>query len=225
MNTIDFPTEIPIKGRVRVCLELLREQKLKGKIIIDIGSSFGWLEKEISKDGAKKIIGIEPNISAVKFSQRRVKNAEFIVGDALNTTIENNFADIVVLFDVLEHIPKKTELLCLKEANRILKKGGVLLLSTPYDNLFSKLLDPAWYFGHRHYSYGTLRKFLNESGFNTEYIETKGNLFSCLYLIWFYMSKKIFSIKNPVNKFMDKYDDLGFNGKGLLDVFLKGVKK
>ncbi len=51
------------------------------------------------------------------------------------------------------------------EAYRVLKKGGVFYLSTPYDNFFAKIFDPAWYFGHRHYSLNRLKNFAELNGF------------------------------------------------------------
>ena len=39
----DFPANVPIIGRTRICLEMLLDQKINDKVIVDVGSSFGWL--------------------------------------------------------------------------------------------------------------------------------------------------------------------------------------
>ena len=63
-----FTFDMAVSGRVLACLNLLKKYKLKNKTIVDIGSSFGWLEREIlSFDKSVKIIGVEPDPEAVKF--------------------------------------------------------------------------------------------------------------------------------------------------------------
>ena len=57
------------------------------------------------------------------FFAKRVKEATFIKASATKIPISDGTADIVVMFDVLEHVPKSEEKDALKEANRILKKA------------------------------------------------------------------------------------------------------
>jgi SAM-dependent methyltransferase len=53
----------------------------------------------------------------------------FICGDATSLPFEDACFDAVTLFDVLEHIPDDAR--AAKEALRVLKPGGALLVSTP----------------------------------------------------------------------------------------------
>lgn len=223
MSTI-FPKSVPISGRVRVCWELLKDSRIKNKKIVDIGSSFGWLEKEILKEKPKEVIGLEINKEAVDFAIKNVKGAIFIEAGALDLPIKSNYADIVTFFDVIEHIPINTENVALKEINRILKKGGILLLSTPNDHLLSKLLDLAWYFGHRHYNKEKLKKMLNKTGFKIASIESRGSIFSSLYLCWFYIMKRLTGNNQPRNSFIEKLDDDGYKNLGITDVFVIAKK-
>lgn len=219
-----FAKSVAIKGRVRICLELARQQNPKGKTIVDIGSSFGWLEKQLVKLGVKKIIGVESNEAAVKFARSSVPSAKFLVGVALDLPLKNQIADIVTLYDVIEHVPVGTEDKTLKEVNRILKPGGMLLMSTPFDNFWSKILDLAWYFGHRHYSKQTLSRYLKKNGFKVISIETKGSLFSSLYLMWFYVSKRLLNKPDPRNRWIEKMDDKGYDSPGITDLFVVAQK-
>src|SRR5947207_2249900 len=120
----DFPKNVLISGRVKICLDLISKENLKNKIVVDIGSSFGWLEKEIAKINPKKLIGIEMDEGAVNFAKKNIKGVDFLVGTALNLPLEEKFADIVILFDVLEHVPKGTEEQVLDEIDRIIKPNG-----------------------------------------------------------------------------------------------------
>lgn len=214
---------IPIKGRVRACLELLRNQNLKDKIVVDIGSSTGWLEKEVIKD-VQSIIGVEPNLYALRQAQKKVPKAKFLNGDATKIALPNSSVDIVTLFDVIEHVPKRNEEIVLKEAHRILKSDGKLLVSTPNSHLLLNLADPAWYFGHRHYKISEIENLCHRVGFKVKNLEIKGSWWSMLYIIWFYLVKFFLKDKSPRNKFLEDKDDYGYSRKGVFNIFCVAQK-
>lgn len=60
----------------------------------------------------------------------------WIYGDVYDTKLPNSFYDYVVLGEVLEHLdnPEKA----VEEAFRILKKGGILAISTPLEEIKEK---------------------------------------------------------------------------------------
>lgn len=199
-----YTLDIAVSGRVLACLNQLKTYNLKHKVLVDIGSSFGWLEKELlSIEKSIKVIGVEPDAKAVDFSRKNIKNAEFKVGDALKLPIKSNYTDIVTLFDVIEHVPKNTELKALSEVNRVLKKKGLLFLSTPNSQIFMNILDPAFYFGHRHYKFSKLKSLLKKSGFKILKSTIKGGYWFSFYLIWLYITKRITGNFLPRNKFLE----------------------
>ena len=199
-----FTLDMAVSGRVLACLNLLKSYNLKNKTLVDIGSSFGWLEKELlSIDKSIKIVGVEPDKYAVAFSNREIKNAKFFVGDALKLPIKDEFADIATLFDVIEHVPKNKESVALSEVNRILNPKGLLFLSTPNSNFFMNLLDPAFYFGHRHYKLEKLKKLLEENSFKILKSTIKGGFWFSFYLIWLYITKRITGNFLPRNRFLE----------------------
>ncbi len=220
----NFPENVIISGRVEVCLNLVRSQDLRDKVIVDVGSSFGWLEKEIVKLDPKKLIGVEMDREALNFAKAQVKGAEFLEGSALELPLESNFADVVCFFDVLEHVPSGSELQVLNEIKRVLKKDGKLFFSTPNKNLFSNIFDIAWYFGHRHYSKEEIKKLLKKADFKIERIIIRGNILSSLYLTWFYIAKVILNNSQPRSAFFEKLDDLGYKGEGITDIFVIAKK-
>lgn len=206
----NFPSKIPLKGRAKHCVLFTKQLNLQKKVVVDIGSSFGWIEKELLGSGAK-LTGIEPNSDAVEFATKRMgKKAEFILGDALSLPLANESTDIVLFFDVIEHVPSRQELNALKEINRVLKKRGTLLLSTPNDHFINNILDPAWYFGHRHYSFKKLSAFLKKSGFKIQYSGKRGGVLSLLYMIWFYILTTIFKIPQPRNNLFENLYDFSY---------------
>lgn len=199
-----YTLDMAVSGRVLACLNLLKSYNLKYTTLVDVGSSFGWLEKELlSIDKTIKIVGVEPDSKAVFFANKEIKGARFLVGDALRLPIESKFADMATLFDVIEHVPKNKEDVALSEVNRILKPKGLLFLSTPNSNFFMNLLDPAFYFGHRHYKFNNLKNFLNKSGFKIIKSTIKGGYWFSFYLIWLYITKRITGNFLPRNKFLE----------------------
>ena len=57
----------------------------------------------------------------------------YVVGDVYKTTFPSNYFDYVVLGEVIEHLERPTD--AIYEAFRILKKGGILALSTPLEEI------------------------------------------------------------------------------------------
>lgn len=224
-NSFPKNSEIPVVGRFRNCLALLERHPLSGKVLLDVGSSTGLLESKLVNKSLKKIIGIEPNENAVKFAKRNVKGAEFYVGTADNLLVKDKSCDIVTMFDVIEHVPENGERDAFTEAKRVLKKGGIFLLSTPNDNFFTNFLDPAWYFGHRHYKPRRIKKLLVDSGFKILNLEVRGGLWFSFYLIWLYFVKKFYRNRFPRIRFLENLDDKEFSkNNGIHTIFIVAYK-
>ena len=154
---------------------------IKDKKVLDIGCWTGQIEKLAVKDTGT-IIGIDPGRYAIEFAKKNVPKAHFLVGTINSIPFDDSSFDVVLLLEVLEHIPKDTELSGLQEINRILKKDGFLLLTAPNNNFFSILLDPAFFLiGHRHYSYDRLREFLKKSGFEITGFSVRGGFTQVLF--------------------------------------------
>lgn len=215
--------ETPIIGRVRVCLELVRKLDLKGKVLLDVGATFGWLEKELQNDGLKEIIGLEPSQQALEIAKKQLPKVKFIQATADAVPLKNSSVDIITFFDVLEHLPKGSEEQVLKELNRVLKKSGVLLLSTPNNHLIANLADPAYLLGHRHYNHVKLSAMLVKTGFSIREYEVKGGLVSLFALLFFYFCKWVLRIKKPIG-WLNSLDDRDYNQPGLVTIFLIAEK-
>ena len=144
------------------------------------------------------------------------------------TIFKNNYFDIVTAFDVIEHLPKNKEKEMLIQIKKILNKRGKIVISTPYRNLFSNALDPAWYFGHRHYSQNEIQSLLKENGFEIDRIEIKGGFNELISMIVFYIFKWGFRKEMPFKNYFDKNRDYEYNEKinnGFVTLFVRAVRK
>jgi SAM-dependent methyltransferase len=196
------------------------------KIILDIGCSYGWFEKWATENNCRKIIGIEPDVDNIKLLNEAIPNVIFKEGSALKVPVENEFFDIVVMWEVLEHLPKNTEKKALEEILRVLNPGGSFYLSTPNKTFWSCALDPAWWLaGHRHYNVNELNNSLIESGYEIVKIEYGGRFYELFSMILLYIFKWFFRKEIPFKIWFDKKRDAEFlNDKGFTNVFIKARK-
>lgn len=142
-NNKDIYPDVPLNGRNKKSISWFPD---KIENLLDGGCSFGYGTIFYAKY-AKNTFGAEIDKTHYEVAKKRFKNIEFVNTALESTPFEDNFFDVVVLNDVLEHTNDKIQ--TLSELNRIMKKGGVLILSTPHKGLF-QFLDP--------YNYGYFLK-------------------------------------------------------------------
>ena len=106
----------------------LAEYALPGERILDSGCANGrlvniWEEKEID------YFGVDISERLIKIAQLAHPEARFQSTNALNLPFSANFFDKVYSISILHNIPSKSfQLQYLKEAERVLKPGGFLIL-------------------------------------------------------------------------------------------------
>lgn len=115
--------------------EFAREFLKPNWIVLDAacGSGYG---SEILATKVKRVIGIDVNQEALNYAKNYHKrdNIIFLLTD-LNEKIpfpDNSF-NAIISFETLEHI--KNQEFLLSEFKRVLKKGGILIISTPDRNI------------------------------------------------------------------------------------------
>lgn len=190
-------------GREEACIRLAKKINLKGKSILDVGCSNGWFPKIAVDLGAGEVFAIEPDKNKIALAKKNAPKVKISQGHAGDLKFSDKKFDVVSLFDVIEHVPKNTEEKALKEISRVLKPKGYLIITTPSDWWVSKVTDPAWYFGHRHYSKVKLDKLLQEAGFKINYFAIHGGLWEVIGMWVLYVSKWIFRTAMPFEEWFD----------------------
>lgn len=156
------------KKRFRSIFENLAKFLLEKGKLLDIGAATGFLVKEAEKNGWQAE-GLEISKWAASWAQKNLK-VKIFSGDIFQAKFKSESFDVVTMLDILEHLEDPIKEL--KEAHRILKKGGILYIETiNFDHFITKHLIgknykhivPAFhliYFGRRQ-----LREFLKKAGF------------------------------------------------------------
>lgn len=101
------------------------------KTISDVACGSGYGSHILARKGAKKVIGVDYDKKTIKYAKERYprRNISYKVGDAVDLPISSSSTDVFVSFETIEHIKKPIEFL--NEAKRVLKRSGLLIISTP----------------------------------------------------------------------------------------------
>jgi len=135
-----------------------------GSEVLDIGGS------KVNKRGLFNIADHKLEVKYLNISEKREPD---ILGDAANIAVKSNSFDGAILAEVLEHVINPETVL--KEAHRILKKDGVLFITTPF--LVQVHGDPDDYL---RYTASWYKQTLTTIGFEVQLIERQGGFFSVL---------------------------------------------
>jgi len=99
-----------------------------GERVLDSGCANGRLY-EILKDKEINYFGIDISKKLIQIANQKYPKAKFQTADALNLPFSENFFDKIYSISILHNIPsRKFQLQYLKEASRVLKPGGLLIL-------------------------------------------------------------------------------------------------
>lgn len=210
-------------GRHKKSFIFVGADNAKNKVVLDIGCSYGWFEKWAIENGCKSIIGLEPDEKDFENAKQEVPEAKYLKGSSLEIPLDDESVDIVVMWEVLEHLPKNNEEKAFREIKRVLRKHGELNISTPNKTFWSCILDPAWWLvGHRHYSLNTFKRIAQKTGFEIEKVEFGGRFWELYSMILLYIFKWLFRREIPFKDWFEKKREVEFLcGNGWTNIFVK----
>lgn len=148
--------------------------------ILEIGCGAGSLLASLAESGYRRLAGVDLALPAVETANRRLARyglagpvRQATVGDLLEEGHAQAF-DVILLCDVLEHIPRDRAGAVLAGARQLLRSGGMLITVTP--NAFTGPHDVTRHFRpsgsapeglHMHeYVLGELMSLLARAGFS-----------------------------------------------------------
>ena len=172
--------------RGRWAFERLPEQVDR---LLDAGCHDGAVTS-VMASRARLAVGIDVDVPALRTGRADHPNVQFAAASAGALPFLSGAFDCVVFSEVLEHVPAEVEGECVAELRRVLRLGGVLLLTTPHRGTFW-WLDPLMLKthvrrlagmlsgatpiskGHKHYTVREVLRLLDPY-FEIEAIERRG---------------------------------------------------
>lgn len=149
--------------------------------VLDVGCAFGYGSVAIEARGptGRVVVGVERDPEHLERGRQLYPWLTIVEGDAASLPVPDGCADAVLMLDVLEHLGDPEP--AVADAHRVLRPGGVLVVSVPHRgpqhrldslNLYRALrrrrpswppLEPATESAdgvHRHFTVGELRELL-----------------------------------------------------------------
>ena len=200
------------------------------KKVLDIGCGVGTISLYLAKQGAN-IVGIDISRKAIdscRKSARALKlkdKAQFICSTIEQIKFTQKF-DVIICSEVIEHVPKDKTFL--KRIHKVLKKNGLLILSTPSINAPLYRIGLAQNFdkrvGHlRRYSWQQILGLVKKSGFTIEEVKlTEGILRNFFFLTKFGWFIKFF--RGVISDIVTAIDNLLIQPLGESQIFIVARK-
>ncbi|MBJ7880583.1 class I SAM-dependent methyltransferase [Gelidibacter salicanalis] len=107
---------------------------IENKIILDIASGEGY-GSNLMSEKASFVYGVDLDEMTITEARQKYKNKnlEFLVGSTSAIPLNDSSIDVVISFETIEHHDKHHEMMI--EIKRVLKREGILIISTP-DKLY-----------------------------------------------------------------------------------------
>ena len=164
------------RGNLQTNLEFLDQTNIlkQNDTILEIGCGIGSVVSELSRQGYD-IAGTDISGEAIAYGLKKYGDIKLQVQPAEMLQFEDGTFDVVLSFDLLEHIARVER--HISEVQRVLRQDGFYLLQTPnkYSNvIFETLYHKSLKWRRAHPSLhtpGQLKRRLSEHGFETEFVK------------------------------------------------------
>ncbi|MGH2892348.1 MAG: class I SAM-dependent methyltransferase [Solirubrobacteraceae bacterium] len=100
--------------------------------VLDVGCAFGYGSAAIAAAGpaGQIVVGVENNPGHLERGRRDFPWVTILDADATSLPVPDGCADAVLLLDVIEHLARPAD--AITEAHRVLRPGGVVIISVPH---------------------------------------------------------------------------------------------
>ncbi|MFZ3074094.1 MAG: methyltransferase domain-containing protein [Minisyncoccales bacterium] len=116
----------------------------RGRRVLDIGCGNGRYYP-VFKEREAEYTGIDSSRKLIAIARKNFPEANFAVADALKLPFKENEFDLAVSIAVLHHIPsEKNRELFFKEVSRVLKSGGIFIVTVWDLRPFSMIKARRW---------------------------------------------------------------------------------
>ena len=108
-----------------------------GKKILDTGCGTGYGSRHLA-EAAQCVVGIDNDRAAIAYAKSKfsASNTQYFVADCQCLPFADGTFDVVTSFELIEHLPDARAHLA--EVRRVLRPGGVLVVSTPNHDVYAE---------------------------------------------------------------------------------------
>jgi len=169
-----YETDILATLRREQILKSLSEER-SGLLIADIGCGVGDVLSGLDNHHVR--IGLDLSLSCLKLARQRSSSIAFVNGLAHCLPFKSDSLHLVICLETLEHMADDFSVA--SEISRVLKPGGRLIVSVPYEYYFADYLSLTGHY--RHYSRSHLEDLLSRVGLNVTCYLNNYPRFAALY--------------------------------------------
>jgi ubiquinone/menaquinone biosynthesis C-methylase UbiE len=146
--TTTAPVQVEVEHLHRYCLA---RELCRNRDVLDVAAGEGYGTALLAQT-ALTVTGVEISPEAVAHASQayRLPNLRFCEGDARSIPLADASVDVVVSFETIEHFYEHDVFLA--EVRRVLRPGGLLIVSSPDRDLYSPPESPANPFHRRELS-------------------------------------------------------------------------
>ena len=126
-------------GLTRIIFEYFNQND----VLLESGCGFGRYVKYL-QDRGYRVVGLEYFLDTIKVSKHTWPNLRIIQGDCTRSPFKNNSVDGVLSFGVIEHQLDGPRL-ALADIYRVLKPGGIAIISVPLFNPIRQIKKKIWW--------------------------------------------------------------------------------
>lgn len=156
---------------------LARQRFLASKIppatkVLNIGVGSGALEKILSERGIE-MYSLDPSARAIERLQKELNMGERAqAGYGQDMPFPDEAFDVVVMSELIEHLDDNTISAIAGEVHRVLRGGGMALVTTPFNERLSDSVTVCPNCGNVHHRVGHLQSFTIKKA--SEFFSDKG---------------------------------------------------
>ncbi|WP_116127702.1 class I SAM-dependent methyltransferase [Lewinella sp. IMCC34183] len=116
----------------RLHQEILRHLPVSARTVLDVGCGNAWVASELLP-GKEAVISFDIALRNATEAIRRypAPNHYAVTGDVLDLPFRDDAVDAIISSEVMEHVPDVP--LYLRNLVRVLRPGGTIVISTPYN--------------------------------------------------------------------------------------------
>ena len=135
---------------------IFAEVFVAGKRVLDAGCGSGYGTARLAEK-AKLVVGVDNSAEAIGYAREHYTRPKvvFLYGDCERLPFDRGAFDVIVSFEVIEHLARQEEFLT--EVKRVLRPAGLFVLSTPNRIYYSEEREQENPYHHREFSREELR--------------------------------------------------------------------